>query len=740
MENNTLSRYATGIIPISVLSVLLISALLMMHAATQNSAIFGHLYSTLLIINLLGGILLIGLIGFNLYGLIMQYRNKVMGSRLTIRLLIMLVPVAVIPVTIVFIFSLQALNKGIDSWFDVKIEQAMDDALVLGRTAFDTFKDDLVTKAKIMSTELEGSSEAVALTALDLLREEYKLSELTLYSQEGRVIASSSLAGPDTQSLLPSQPKESILSQVRQGLSYANLDPVADGELQLRVVVPVYGRSVGSPIRMLQVLQQLPGRYSKLGESVQSAFAEYEKLVYLRGPLKFGFTLSLSMVALLTILIAVSAAIYAAKRLISPIRDLAEGTEAVAQGHYDKQLPEQGHDEFSILVRSFNEMTRQIKRAQSDTNKSKTEADIQRAHLETVLAHLSSGVLSFDKNSKLQTYNLAAEQILGIELEDWTKLNLKQLAKKHPDFSELISALDIAVSKKIKEWQQEIIIVGGAGRRTLMLRGADMPVVRAGQSGYVVVFDDVTTIIRAQRDAAWGEVARRLAHEIKNPLTPIQLSAERMQHKFKKQLDDAGQTMLQRSTTTIIDQVESLKTMVNAFSDYAQPAKLKMKSIKLNSLVRDIAELYGTSQEDVDEPNNHQTMAIELDLDDSLPDLLADPERIKQVLHNLVLNAAHALAETKNPRLSLSTSRIQAGGSDYIELKAYDNGEGFPQEVLTHLFEPYVTSKEKGTGLGLAIVKKIVEEHNGIISANNREPGGACIVIQLPINEKIDKV
>jgi len=591
MESTALSRYATGIIPISVLSVLLVSALLMMHAATQNSAIFGHLYSTLLIINLLGGILLLGLIGYNLYGLIEQYRNKVMGSRLTLRMLAMLVPVAVIPVSIVFIFSLQALNKGIDSWFDVKIEQAMDDALVLGRTAFDLFKDDLVKKAKMMSAELEGSSESLALTALDLLREQYKLTELTLYSQEGRVIASSSLAGPDIQTLLPSQPSETIFSQVRQGLSYANLDPVADGELQLRVVVPVYGRKVGSPIKMLQVLQQLPDRYSKLGESVQSAFAEYEKLVYLRGPLKFGFTLSLSMVALLTILIAVSAAIFAAKRLIAPIRDLAEGTEAVAQGHYDKQLPEHGHDEFSILVRSFNEMTRRIKRAQSDIKKSKKEADIQRTYLETVLAHLSSGVLSFDKNSKLLTYNLAAEQILGIKMNDWPATSFKELASKHPELAELIATLEVAVTNKTKEWQQEFVFVGAAGRRTLMLRGAAMPVVRGSQSGYVVVFDDVTTIIRAQRDAAWGEVARRLAHEIKNPLTPIQLSAERMQHKFKKQLDDAGQVMLERSTTTIIDQVESLKTMVNAFSDYAQNSSssqyslIPLSRISLSSMV-----------------------------------------------------------------------------------------------------------------------------------------------------------
>lgn len=728
MENSTLTRYATGIIPISVLSVLLLSALLMMHAATQNSAIFGNLYSTLLVINVLGGVLLLSLIGLNLFRLIVQYRNRVMGSRLTMRLLAMLVSIAVVPVAIVFIFSLQAINKGIDSWFDVKIEQAMDDALVLGRTAFDTFKDDLVVKAKIMSAELEGASDTLALTALDLLREEYKLSELTLYSQEGRVIASSSEAGPDIQSLLPSQPNKTILSQVRQGLNYANLDPVADGELQLRVVVPVYGRKVSSPLRILQVLQQLPGRYSKLGESVQNAFAEYEKLVYLRGPLKFGFTLSLSMVALLTMLIAVSAAIYAARRFVSPIRDLAEGTEAVAQGQYDKQLPEQGHDEFSILVRSFNKMTRRIKQAQSDLNKSKTEADVQRTYLETVLAHLSSGVLSFDKESRLQTYNLAAEQILGVDMSGWPASDINELNAKHPDLSEFISALKLAVDEKRKEWQQEIVIVGATGRRTLMLRGAAMPVVRTKKSGYVVVFDDVTTLIRAQRDAAWGEVARRMAHEIKNPLTPIQLSAERMQHKFKKQLNEAGQTMLERSTRTIIDQVESLKTMVNAFSDYAQPAKLRLQPVQINSLIQDIAELYGANHDDPE-----KSLAIKLDLAKNLPEIEADPERIKQVLHNLVLNAAHALAGVKKPALCLSTNKIQTGGADYIELLAHDNGKGFPEDVLAHLFEPYVTSKEKGTGLGLAIVKKIVEEHNGIISADNQQHGGASVNIKLPV-------
>ncbi|MFL6655277.1 MAG: HAMP domain-containing protein, partial [Sulfurifustis sp.] len=405
LERTAVKNYFTGIVPLMALSVLLVASLFMMSAAAQNSATFGRMYSLLLIVNILGIATLLALIVVNLYSLVRQYRARVMGSRLTLRLLAMFIALAVVPVAVVFFFSIQTLNRGIDTWFDVKIEQALNDALLLGRTSLDALKQELVKTANEMATELEASTERTVLPTLNYLREVHAIGELTLLSQDGRIIASSSQEGPESGTLLPDRPGDEILARIRQGQSYANLDATPRAGLRLRVVVPVYSRDVGAPIRILQVLQPLPSRYAKLGESVQTAYAEYEKLVYLRTPLKFSFTLTLSLVALLTMLIALWAAIFSARRLVAPIRELAEGTRAVALGDYRKRIPVPSHDEIGILVESFNEMTRQIARAQSQTKRSQREAEMQRTYLETVLTHLSSGVLSFDHRHLLRTHN-----------------------------------------------------------------------------------------------------------------------------------------------------------------------------------------------------------------------------------------------------------------------------------------------------------------------------------------------
>jgi len=731
MENSALAQKNTGIIPLAVLSALLFATLLMMNAATQNSALFGDMYSVLLVVNILGVVLLLGLILLNLYRLVVQFQARAVGSRLTLRILGILVLLSVIPVSVVYFFSLQALNRGIDSWFDVKIEQALDDALMLGRTAFDALKQDLVSTAGEMAAELEPTSDKLALTALNYLREQHNVTELTLYSQDGLIIASSSKEGPELSSLVPVAPGESILSQIRQGQTYANLDPVGAEDLRLRVVIPVYGHSVGTPIRILQVLQQLPPRYAKLAESVQSAFAEYEKLIYLRGPLKFGFTLSLSLVTLMTMLIVVSGAIVMARRVVNPLRELAEGTEAVAQGDYRKQLPVSTDDEFGVLAKSFNDMTRQIHRAQSQIRRGQLETEMQRTYLETVLGHLSSGVISLDQQQRLRTYNSAAAQILAIDLQASEKKPLSSIIDAHSPLEPFIETIQQAAKNGQQEWQAEVVLQQHSGRRVLMLRGTKMSAMKSKRSGYVIVFDDVTTLIQAQRDAAWGEVARRLAHEIRNPLTPIRLSAERIRHKCRDQLNDKTRATLDRATDTIIDQVEALKSMVNAFSDYARPVQMQREPIDLNGLIRDVTELYRGGSA------SYPSLNIKLELDQDLPEITADAGRLRQVVHNLILNANDALAGKKGSRVRIRTHCITQENCHTAHFSIEDNGPGIPPELLDRLFEPYVTSKKKGTGLGLAIVKKIVEEHSGVLWVENIEKGGACIHIHLPVNPNI---
>jgi nitrogen fixation/metabolism regulation signal transduction histidine kinase len=737
------TRQLTGWLPLAVLSGLLLAALLMMNAATQNSAFFGQWYSWLLLANVVGIVLLLALILLNVFHLVDQYRARVLGTRLTLRLVIMFVLLSVLPVFVVFVFSVHTINRGLDTWFDVKIEQALDDALLLGRTALDALKQDLVKSSQDMAAELEsiaparrGTLDRSAVAALNNLREQRNATELTLFGADGRILASSSeelLRG----GLVPSRPTDTILAQVRQGTPYANIDAAPRGGLRLRVVVPVYAREVGAPVRLLQVVQALPPRYAKLGDSVQSAYAEYEKLLYLRGPLKFGFTLTLSIVALLTMLIAVWAAFFSARRLVEPIRNLAEGTRAVAGGDYRTQIPVTTHDEIGLLVASFNDMTRRVHRAQTQIKRSQQEAEVQRTYLATVLTHLSSGVLSIDTRGILRTYNAAAVQILGSDLGSVEHESLDTIETTYPQLQPFVDAIRDGLASNKLEWQRQAVLAPDSNGRTLIVRGTRLPGPVARRGGHVIVFDDATALIQAQRDAAWAEVARRMAHEIKNPLTPIQLSAERVRHKYLNQLPEEERATLDRATRTIIEQVEALKTLVNAFADYGRASRMEPRAVELNDLIRDVVEMYraergvkGGEMVPLRATSDQQSpVNLKLELDPNLPSIHADPGRLRQVLHNLLLNARDALADTARPTIHLHTHRR----ADGVELAIEDNGPGFPEGMMRRLFEPYVTSKEKGTGLGLAIVKRIVEEHGGSIEAKNLKDGGATVTLRLPL-------
>lgn len=722
MARPSLDRLANSPTTLAVLSVLLIIGLFMLNAAIQNSRLFGNIFTPLLLVIGLGVLSLLGLIAYNVIRLWAQYRAGVMGSRLTLRLLGMIMVLAVIPVITVFAVSIQTINRGIDSWFDVSVEKALDDALLLGRIALDTQKQELLVKTRTIAGHLEQTSDRLAVSALNLLREQHDISELTLFAPDGKILA---YAGQESGNLVPPRPEEAVLSQIRQGLSYASLDAISSSDLRMRAVVPVYPEGGGVP-RILQALQPLPNRYTNLGENVQSAYVEYEKLVYLRGPLKFSFTLSLSLVALITILISVWASIFSTRRVLAPVRDLAEGTAAVASGNYRKRLPVASQDELGLLINSFNDMTDRIRRAQLQTRRSQREAETQRTYLEAVLGHLSSGVVSTDKQGHLRTTNATAGQLLGIDLEPFVGRALDAIASEHPALAHWAQAIGEALGAGNDEWQTETVVTTDTMRRTLILRGSRLSTT---SGGYVIVFDDVTALIQAQRDAAWSEVARRLAHEIKNPLTPIQLSAERVRYKCLDHLENEARETLDRSTRTIVDQVESLKEMINAFSSYARPVQIHLQTVDLNDLIRDVIELHR---------GDHQQHPadLQLQLDEGLPPVRADSGRLRQVLHNLLLNARDATRDTREARITITTA-LSSGG-DSVTITVNDNGPGIPQDMMDTLFEPYTTSKEKGSGLGLAIVKKIVEEHHGTLSAGNNA-NGASIRIGLPVASRDER-
>jgi nitrogen fixation/metabolism regulation signal transduction histidine kinase len=722
MASATLRPHLRGFVAFLALTGLLLTSLYLMGDATQNSARFGRLYSYLLVLNLLGLVVLLGLISTNLYQTVRDYRRRAPGSRLTARLVLVFALIALAPVGVVYYFSLQFLQRSIDSWFDVQVDRSLTDALDLSRAALDMSMRETLKQTEGMAADLDGTSEDLAPLTLNELRSRSEVYELTLLTDKGRVIASS-LADPTR--IVPDRTPDAVLLQLRQGHTYAGLDLIRGAGLNVRVVVPVGRAQPSGDMLLLQALYPIAERMSTLAENVQSAYAQYRELVYLREPLKFSFTLTLSLVLLLSALAAVWVAFFAARRLVAPIGDLAQGTRAVAAGDYDTRLPVSSRDDLGFLVQSFNVMTRELARARDDARHSQQQLERERAYLEAILAHLSSGVVTVDMRHVLRTANAAASQILGVDLHARLDEPLGHLSRLQPHLQPFVETSLPQLSRMIQDWAAEVVLLGRQ-HQVLLCRGSYLPGVGEMSAGYVIVFDDITALVQAQRDAAWSEVARRLAHEIKNPLTPIQLSAERLRHKYLKRLEAGEGELLDRLTHTIVQQVKVLKEMVNAFSDYARTPQLKWQPVDLNALVREVLDLYQEQAVQV---------SVLTELASQSPTVEADPGRLRQVLHNLVKNALEALEGRDAATLKVVTRCIPDPHCRFAELRVEDNGPGIPDSLLGHVFEPYVTSKPKGTGLGLAIVKKIVEEHGGVLWAENLTGGGTSVVIRFAVKQ-----
>jgi len=697
-------------------SIALLGASVLLAQSAQDDDFFGDYYGALIALNLIGVAILALLTFFQVRKLVSAFRTRALGSRLTLRFVTTFAVLAIIPLAMVYYFAVQFLSRSIDSWFDTQIEQALDDALLLGRSTLETIKLDLVRQARISARRIETTNTSSQLyNLMDNLREAGGYDEMSLHSSTGRILASSSNLSI---SLIPDAPNEEVLGKVRRDKLYAEFEPATDIGLRLRVAVPVSGLSVSSPDRVLQILYPLPLRYSQLGESVESASREYERLKYLRQPLTLSFVLSLTLITAMTLLIAVWASIYLAQRMLAPLRDLAEGTRAVSRGDYEKTLPVHGSDELGVLVNSFNTMTREVGIAQQRAVESQRQAEAEHAYLDTVLTHLSAGVLSFDNDRHLQTFNAAAAAILETDLSAFTQQSIDTLAQALTGSSALIQAIKEGMDQNRSGWQKEIRIHNDTGRHTLICSGTRID--EGEDTVHVIVFEDATELLKAQRDAAWGEVARRLAHEIKNPLTPIQLSAERIRRKYLESLAGEDKETLDRSTRTIVQQVEAMKTMVNAFSEYARPAPLHRLATDINQLITDTVDLF----------NANETQAkVVTELAPITRKIWVDPNTIRQVLNNLIINARDASADQGGVvkiHAELDSTR------DQLRVTVSDNGPGFSADNIERVFEPYVTSKEKGTGLGLAICRRIIEEHNGAIRATNSPAGGATVIISLP--------
>lgn len=702
----------SGPLAIFILVILLLFSLRMINSASMDAEQFQQLYYLLLAVNLVILVMLVFLIVRQAWRLLRQLRQHVAGARLTLRMVIIFVSLAILPALVVYTFSIQFINRSIDSWFDVTVEKALEDALTLSRSAVDERKKSLLRQIRRLTDETLKDLTTLTVVSLSEIREKSGVDEVTLMTSRGRVLGSSSVEEGD---FVPDLPSSDLLLPLQQGRDHVVLDLDDDSSRTIRVLVRIPYND--KDYLILQALSPISERQHRLAASVQQAYSEYKGLVYLRKPLKISFTLTLSLVLLLGILSAVWAAFFSARRIAEPIRDLAEGTQAVAEGEYHKPIPLLNDDDFGLLIQSFNKMMRRLSQTHNALEESHEQAKRQRDYLEVVLSNLSSGIISLSENKEIRTSNPEASVILGINVNEYLGQSLFQLARDKPELESLVRWIMSSVQNRVKHWSEEITLIEADGRKTLLCRGTAL-----ADGGYVIVIENVTSLVQAQRDAAWGEVARRLAHEIKNPLTPIQLSAERIRHKYLKTMDEKDAETMDRLTSTIIHQVDSMKEMVKAFSEYAKMPELKMQTLDIESLLMEVVDLYRGSDK--------LTIKQELGIGGTLVEV--DQGRLRQVFHNLIKNAMEAAGDNEKIILQVKIHLEELNKQNWCILELTDNGPGFPEDMLANIFDPYVTNKPKGTGLGLAIVKKIIEEHGGSILAENAPQGGARVVIRLP--------
>ena len=683
--------------------------LFLLASASANTTLLAQYYPLLVGLNAALASLLGALVIWQLVRLWRRYKAREFGSRLTLRLLVLLAGMAIAPGALVYTVSVQFLVKSIESWFDVKVDAALEGGISLGQAAIDQMLSDLNAKGRTMASELADRSAAQQMVQLNRLREQADAQDAVVVSAGGKVIAS---ASADLSHLVPELPSAAILRQARATRGYAGIDAVAGKPLSLRVIVPVPGGAIAEETRYLQLRKTVPPAIGRSAEAVETAFRDYRELALSRQGLKRIYIVTLTLTLAMALFVAIALAFFLSGRLSAPLAKLAEATQAVARGDFSRQTPVTSRDELGVLTESFNSMTRQLDEARSVVEANRVQVEAAKARLENILANLSAGALVFDPDLRLQLSNHSAAAILGEQVTVAAGTPLGDWQGVLEPFAKTVRSQFTAAGEKA--WQIEYSLPGTA--KTLLARGSGLPAASGG--GFVLVFDDITQLIHAQRATAWAEVARRLAHEIKNPLTPIQLSAERLEMKLAGRLAPEDAEILGRATRTIVNQVGALKSMVDDFRDYSRLPAPVFAAFDINLLVREVLALY-------EAPG----LAPVCQLAAGLPLVQADTAQMRQVIHNLVQNAQDALSGRPDPRIEIRTELEGA----HIRLTVGDNGSGFPEEMMSRIFEPYVTTKPRGTGLGLAIVKKIIDEHHGTITIENRPQQGASVSVLLPV-------
>jgi PAS domain S-box-containing protein len=711
------------VLPVAVALVVLLVSLILVSNVQQDASGIGQPYVWVLGLTIFALLVVTAAIFHRVASLTRKVREHTPGALLSARWVRYFLVLSLPPALIVYFFSAYFLTRTVDSWFDVGVESALAGSLELGQQFLENRTLEVRNQVLRLRREIENPAEDVEAVRRTLLANVSTAGplELSVMESDGRMVASASinmLAG------LPERPGDYALLQALDQGEFAAVEPVSDGVLQIRVIQWLDVTETGRQAYLLQAIYPLPESVTSLAGKIEKEYYRYQNLSYLREPLKQSFILILSLVLLLTVLLAILAALNVARRMVTPISKLAQATREIAGGDLTYEIQAETRDELGFLVQSFNEMTEALTSASEEAENSRAQLQEQSEYFETVLGSLTAGVLTLDNNQTVVTANAAAEDILAMPRGFFVGHKLADRAETAPLLAPLAELIRLQIGRGPAEWQKEIRLQAHGQTLVLLVRGSRLDKEHSHVGGMVIVFDDVTMLNLAQREAAWAEVARRLAHEVKNPLTPIRLAAERLRMKLMSKLNDKDGTMLDSATGTIVAQVEALRTLVDAFGDYAQGPQLEREPLELDQLIHEVVELYR---------HEDQRVQFHLKLISGPPGLSADSGQIRQLLHNLVVNSSEAVDKDSHAEVHIRTRLIRQAGRKWLEMEVSDRGPGYPQAVLEKPFEPYVTFKSEGSGLGLAICRKIVVEHDGRITINNPAVGGAFTTIILPV-------
>jgi nitrogen fixation/metabolism regulation signal transduction histidine kinase len=733
---------------VSTVAVAAVLLLVLLAAASANTEFFDRYYSWLYAANIAVALIFLLVVVALVVMIVSRLRKGKFGTRLLAKLAFFFALVGVVPGGIIYVVSYQFVSRSIESWFDVNVETALTSGLNLGRGMLDASLSDLQTKSRLMADQLASADAAGTTLTLLRLRDQFGVQDAMIVEPTRSVSGATpdlhvvAQATSNFAALVPDDLPTSLMINQARGRGYAAIEGEVDGDprahgakgaLRLRVLqrIPDSSTSVLQPAeRYLQLTQPVSQTLARNADAVQRAYREYQEKALGRTGLRKMYIGTLTLALFLATFIAMMIALALGQQLARPLFLLAQGTKEVAEGDYTPKREIKTRDELGFLTQSFNAMTRQLSEARAAVEKNRVALEHSKAYLESILANLTAGVFVFDRQFRLTTANRGAERIFRQPFQSMLGASLEQIGVL-AEFGAMVrkafadrEAASVNGADDRGHWQQQfaVPVPGESDPLTLLVRGTRLlssteNTDDAQTAGYVVVFDDISDVISAQRSVAWGEVARRLAHEIKNPLTPIQLSAERLQMKLADKLAPQDADVLKRSATTIVNQVAAMKRMVDDFRDYARTPPAVLANLQLNELVTEVLALYGIEE-------GKGAIAVELS---KLPVIRGDATQLRQVIHNLLQNAQDAVVDVENPRVLLETKKVEYGDPDAdgkvriaVRLTVSDNGPGFPARILTRAFEPYVTTKAKGTGLGLATVKKIVDEHGARIDIRNR--------------------